>query len=145
MVWEGYVLARNWCFLVFNYTLSIIITPKRRKYVWNGFWRDTSCCYFGYYFLGPDKLPDALINVAKFFKNVKKHLTEAKDTIDRELNIVEMKQEALQLKQNMTKITNDTKTDFMSSSREVKDLFADLNKQIEDKDDKEVKELGKEL
>ena len=96
-------------------------------------------------FLGPDKLPDTLINIAKFLKNVKKHLTEAKDTIDKELNIIEMKQEAMQLKQNMTKITNDTKTDFMSSSREVKDLFADLNKQIEDKDDKEAKELGKEL
>ena len=96
-------------------------------------------------FLGPDKLPDALINMAKFFKNVKRHLTEAKDTIDRELNIVEMKKEAMQLKQNMTKITDDTKTDFMSSSREVKDLFADLNKQIEDKNDESTKKLGKEL
>ena len=33
-------------------------------------------------FLGPDKLPGAMVEIAKFIKNAKKALTSAKESID---------------------------------------------------------------
>lgn len=49
-------------------------------------------------FLGPEKLPQALIDVARFFKAVKKTLEDAKTSIDKELNLEEFKKEALEYK-----------------------------------------------
>ncbi len=49
-------------------------------------------------FLGPDKLPDAMVKVAKFIKGAKNALTEAKSAIDSEIKISELKEEALSYK-----------------------------------------------
>ena len=46
-------------------------------------------------FLGPDKLPGAMVDIAKFIKNMKNAITDAKNTINEEINIDELKQEAL--------------------------------------------------
>jgi len=48
--------------------------------------------------LGPDKLPDAMIQIAKLFNSVKKSLNDAKTTLDNELNINELKNEANKFK-----------------------------------------------
>ena len=96
-------------------------------------------------FLGPEKLPGTLIQIAKFFRTVKKNLTEAKDTIDRELDIAQMKQEALSLKQSVTKITDDTKEEITAPSREVKDLFADINKPLDEEEKAKTKDHEKKL
>ncbi|WP_095271560.1 Sec-independent protein translocase protein TatB [Helicobacter sp. 13S00477-4] len=62
-------------------------------------------------FLGPEKLPQAMVDVVKFFKAVKKTLNDAKDTFDKELHISEIKQEALEYKShfedNFDKVTKD--------------------------------------
>lgn len=49
--------------------------------------------------LGPDKLPSAVIQVARLFKSLRKVLDDAKSTLDKELHIEELKKEALEYKQ----------------------------------------------
>lgn len=53
-------------------------------------------------FLGPEKLPKAMVDLAKFFKAVKKTMDEAKSSLDEELKIQELKQEALEYKNTLT-------------------------------------------
>ena len=80
-------------------------------------------------FLGPDKLPSAMVETAKFFRTIKKHLTEAKTALDSELNLTELKSDVLQYKNKLSEETQKAlempKLD--ESSREVRDLFADLS------------------
>ena len=85
-------------------------------------------------FLGPDKLPEVMINIAKFFKTVKKSLTEAKDAIDQELEAERLKEELKKYKEQanikamIEDKTEDIKESFSSQSREVSDIFSDLKK-----------------
>ncbi len=44
--------------------------------------------------LGPEKLPTAMVEIAKFLKKFKSGVEDAKSTLDNELNITEMKAEA---------------------------------------------------
>ncbi|HJE02370.1 Sec-independent protein translocase protein TatB [Aliarcobacter thereius] len=48
--------------------------------------------------LGPEKLPDAMVKIARLFNSVKKGLNDAKTTLDKELNISELKEEANKFK-----------------------------------------------
>ena len=48
--------------------------------------------------LGPEKLPDAMVKIARLFNTVKKGLNDAKTTLDNELNIKELKDEANKFK-----------------------------------------------
>ncbi|MDD3008555.1 MAG: Sec-independent protein translocase protein TatB [Arcobacter sp.] len=48
--------------------------------------------------LGPDKLPDAMVQIAKFIRKFKTGLEDAKSTLDNELNVSEMKAEANKFK-----------------------------------------------
>ncbi len=47
-------------------------------------------------FLGPEKFPQAVVDIVKFFRAVKKTLNDAKDTLDKEINIEEIKKETLE-------------------------------------------------
>lgn len=49
-------------------------------------------------FLGPEKLPKAIVEVAKTIKAVKKHVNEARDTLDQEINLTEYREEMNSLK-----------------------------------------------
>lgn len=53
--------------------------------------------------LGPDKLPGAIMQLAKFFKLLRKTLDDAKSTLDKELHIEELKREALEYRQKFEK------------------------------------------
>jgi sec-independent protein translocase protein TatB len=44
--------------------------------------------------LGPEKLPTAMVEVAKFWKKFKSGVTEAKDFMDKEVNVSELKDHA---------------------------------------------------
>lgn len=57
-------------------------------------------------FLGPDKLPQAFINVAKFFKSIKKIINDAKDTLNKEIRIDEIRNEAIEYKKKFDEGTN---------------------------------------
>jgi len=58
-------------------------------------------------FLGPEKLPETLINIAKFFRSFKATITDAKSTLEQELNISELKKEALGFKNELTSTTSE--------------------------------------
>lgn len=58
-------------------------------------------------FLGPDKLPSAMIDIAKFFRSVKKTVGDVKDSIEQEMNVSEMKEEALAYKKELLRTTNE--------------------------------------
>jgi sec-independent protein translocase protein TatB len=58
-------------------------------------------------FLGPDKLPQTMIEIAKFIKSVKKTIGEAKSSLDEELKIADLKEEALNYKKQLDDATNE--------------------------------------
>lgn len=58
-------------------------------------------------FLGPDKLPDAMVKVAKFMKSVKKAIGDAKNSLDEELKIADLKEEALSYKKQLDDATTE--------------------------------------
>ncbi|EEO25317.1 Sec-independent protein translocase protein TatB [Helicobacter winghamensis] len=53
-------------------------------------------------FLGPEKLPKALVDMAKFFRAVKKTMEDAKESLDKEINLNKIKEEALAYKNSIT-------------------------------------------
>lgn len=53
-------------------------------------------------FLGPEKLPSAMVEIAKFFKSVKSTVHSAKATLEDEMKFSEMKQEVLNYKNELT-------------------------------------------
>ena len=62
--------------------------------------------------LGPEKLPTAVVDIAKFFKKFKSGIDDAKATIDNELNISEMKQQANDFKASVGDVTSLAKIDL---------------------------------
>jgi len=73
-------------------------------------------------FLGPDKLPSAMVDIAKFFRTAKNAIGNVKDTLEEELNVSDIKKEALAYK---TQLDN-------ASSRlsEATDVKAQVGSQI---------------
>jgi len=57
-------------------------------------------------FLGPDKLPGAMIAVAKFFKSATGAIGNLKDTFEEEMNVSDMKKEALAYKAQLNDATS---------------------------------------
>ena len=57
-------------------------------------------------FLGPDKLPSAMVEIAKFIKGIKKGVNEAKSALDAEIQVGELKEEAMKYKADMDKMTD---------------------------------------
>lgn len=85
--------------------------------------------------LGPEKLPDAMVSVARFFKKFKSGLEDAKSTLDNELNISELKNEANKFKAQIED-TKSAVTNFDQFDLGVKDILND--------EDSEKKEMKKE-
>jgi sec-independent protein translocase protein TatB len=57
-------------------------------------------------FLGPDKLPSAMVEIAKFFRSVKSTINTVKDSLEEEMNVTGIKQEALAYKQELLKASD---------------------------------------
>jgi len=53
-------------------------------------------------FLGPDKLPSTMVEIAKFFRSVKSTVSSARATLEEEMKFSEMKEEALNYKKELT-------------------------------------------
>lgn len=53
-------------------------------------------------FLGPDKLPETMVQIAKFFKSVKSTVNTAKATIEEEMKLSGIKEEVLNYKNELT-------------------------------------------
>ena len=54
-------------------------------------------------FLGPDKLPGTMVDIAKFFRSVKGTVNSAKATLEEEMKFSDMKREALSYKDDLMK------------------------------------------
>ena len=77
-------------------------------------------------FLGPDKLPDAMVKVAKFVKGTKKAIAEAKSAIDSEIKISELKEEAQEYKAQLEAATNELQGfKNLNPINQLKDSFDD--------------------
>ena len=52
-------------------------------------------------FLGPDKLPGAMVDIAKFFKSAKNAIGSVKDSLEQEMDATGIKAEALAYKKEL--------------------------------------------
>ena len=96
-------------------------------------------------FLGPDKLPGAMVDIAKFFKNAKNAIGSVKDSLEHEMEATGIKAEALAYKkellsaqEKLSKVTDVKGTVGASLSSITDDILDDS------KSDKEVKKAPKE-
>jgi len=58
-------------------------------------------------FLGPEKLPDAMVQIAKFFKSVRGTINEAKSSFEEEIHIKELREEALGYRKKIEEASDD--------------------------------------
>jgi len=89
-------------------------------------------------FLGPDKLPGAMVDIAKFFKNVKSTIGSVKDSIEEEINVTEIKQEALSYKKQLLDAS-----DSLTKVTDVKAGLANLGDDILSDDEPVTKSAPK--
>jgi sec-independent protein translocase protein TatB len=73
-------------------------------------------------FLGPDKLPSTMVEIAKFFKSVKGTINSVKSSLEEEMEATGIKQEALAYKEELLK----TKAELAK----VSDVKSSLNDEI---------------
>ena len=75
-------------------------------------------------FLGPDKLPEAMVEIAKFFRNVKRTVSSAKESLEQEMHITDIKEEALNYKKELTSGSSELSrlTNLDDLSSEVDDI-----------------------
>ncbi len=87
----------------------------------------------GVLFLGPDKLPEAMVKIAKFFNAFKKTINEAKDAIDKELKIEDLKKEALEYKRRLHETTEDIKSTMnIDEIKEIQKGTTNISQSIKD-------------
>ncbi len=72
-------------------------------------------------FLGPDKLPSAMVEIAKFFRSAKSTLGTMKESLEEELNVKDIKEEALAYKKELLDAG-----DQLKSAADVKKMAAKL-------------------
>ncbi|RXJ76171.1 twin-arginine translocase subunit TatB [Arcobacter sp. F155] len=91
--------------------------------------------------LGPDKLPTAMVEIAKFIKKFKSGIEDAKSTLDNELNINEMKEEAAKYKAQIEDAKN-TLNVKENMNLDLDNILSDDNEPSKVKEDskKEAKE-----
>jgi sec-independent protein translocase protein TatB len=100
-------------------------------------------------FLGPEKLPSAMVDIAKFFRSAKRTINSVKDSLEQEMNVSEIKQEALAYKKELLDASNEVKkaTDISDVTANLSTLgdniMDDIEDDIEDETDTEVKKAEK--
>jgi len=80
-------------------------------------------------FLGPEKLPSTIVDIAKFFRSVKSTVNSARATLEEEMKFSEMKQEALNYKKDLLDASSELKrmTNVTEIGSEVQSIKNDLN------------------
>lgn len=83
-------------------------------------------------FLGPDKLPSTMVDIAKFFRSVKGTVNSARATLEEEMNFSEMKQEALNYKKELTDASAELErmTNVTEIGTELNSIKNDINLDI---------------
>jgi sec-independent protein translocase protein TatB len=88
-------------------------------------------------FLGPDKLPEAMVQIAKFFNSFKKSVSEAKSTFENEIHMNELREEALSYKRTID-------SDISGFKNSLSNPIDDLNEALADLDEKKSEEKRRE-
>ncbi len=99
-------------------------------------------------FLGPEKLPDAMVKIAKFFKSFKKSINDAKETIEQEMHIAELKEEAISYKAQLENSVNDVKRNVNvldDINDGLEDITGSITKLDEPKPKKKTKKKAKKI
>ncbi len=78
-------------------------------------------------FLGPDKLPSTMVEIAKFFRNMKQTVNSVKESINEEIHLEDIKKEAMEYKQKL--LEAETK---IQSTMSTAHLNEEINALIED-------------
>ncbi|NLC27356.1 MAG: Sec-independent protein translocase subunit TatB [Campylobacteraceae bacterium] len=84
-------------------------------------------------FLGPDKLPTAMVQVAKFFKSFKSSIDDAKSTFEQEIKLQELREDSLKYKKQLEDGAKSIRKKLSFEELEdIKDAKAGVNKALED-------------
>ncbi|MCW8837993.1 MAG: Sec-independent protein translocase protein TatB [Thiovulaceae bacterium] len=92
-------------------------------------------------FLGPDKLPSAMVEVAKFFRNAKKTIGTVRDSLEEELNVKDIKEEALAYKKEL--LDASSKLESVTDTSKIGTTLSNLSDDILGDDEDEVKKEPK--
>ncbi len=94
----------------------------------------------GILFLGPDKLPQAMVEIAKFFRSVKRTVASAKESLEEEMHISEIKEEAMNYKKELTSAGNElaSLTNLDDISAEIDDIKKEVSVSTDDISDSKV-------
>ena len=78
-------------------------------------------------FLGPDKLPSAMVEIAKFFRSAKRTIGDVKDSLEQEMHVKELKDEALAYKKELLQAQQNIQknTDIQANLTSLTDDFLD--------------------
>ena len=75
--------------------------------------------------LGPQKLPKALVEIAKYLKIIRKTINDAKQSFDQEVRIAELKEDAKKYKESIAKTKDDIKKKL--TFEELEELKSGIN------------------
>jgi sec-independent protein translocase protein TatB len=81
-------------------------------------------------FLGPEKLPQAMVDIARFLKKIKGTIADTKEDLERELQISDLKAEMLSYKNQLDDMTDDVKG--MSPKHMLQSEIDDINNSIKE-------------
>lgn len=110
-----------------------------------GFWEFLIIAVITIIVLGPDKFPQAMVKVVKMFKSISKALNEAKRSVEEELNLQELKEDAGKYRALLEKNTKEIKKSIsfdelealQDSTKEVNSVITDMKKEA-----LEIKEIS---
>ncbi len=85
-------------------------------------------------FIGPDKLPKMMIDIAKMFRNVKNTIGTVKENLEEEINLTDIQREALAYKEELLKATEDV-TKVTQIPNDISTGLTSLNSDIMNMDD----------
>ncbi len=96
-------------------------------------------------FIGPDKLPETMVKIAKFFRSFKKSVHEVKESIEQEIHLKELKDEAISYKEQLENSVNEIKRDHnVNVLDDLQDGFADIKTSLTKLDEEPVAKVSEE-
>ena len=98
-------------------------------------------------FIGPDKLPDTMKTIARTLGKAKRMFDDTKDTIQNELRIDELREEALGYKAEIEKAKSDLSAFKNVANKEIEEVAqsAKINTEFEPKDINDDSDLFEEF
>jgi len=83
-------------------------------------------------FLGPDKLPETMVSIAKFIRGVKETISSTKATIAEEIHYTQMKEEVIAYKNDLLSASDELKqmTDMTEVGSEIKSIKNEIEAPI---------------